>query len=178
MAMGADAGSIRASDGDRSRAQSLLNDAYADGRLTQPEWEERATTLAGPVTHADLARLTADLPSPYVVPYPGPAQAPAYLGPWTSQPTTNGLAIGSLACGIGQVVGGPIAGVAAIILGHQARRQIRQTGEQGDGLAVTGLVLGYVGTGLAVLALVALLFLGVAVVHSGGGSSLVHANPP
>lgn len=174
MATGWDAGSIRASDSDRSRAQSLLNDAYADGRLTQPEWEERATALAGPVTHADLVRLTADLPSPYMVPQHAPTP---YLAPPTVRSTTNGLAIGSLACGIGQVVGGPIAGVAAIILGHQARRQIRQTGEQGDGLAVTGLVLGYVGTVLAVLVLLALVIGAVAVAHGGGGSGIVHSGP-
>jgi hypothetical protein len=174
MATGWDAGSIRASDSDRSRAQSLLNDAYADGRLTQPEWEERATALAGPVTHADLVRLTADLPSPYMVPQPAPTP---YLAPPTARPTTNGMAIGSLACGIGQVVGGPIAGVAAIILGHQARRQIRQTGEQGDGLAVTGLVLGYIGLVVVLLAVLGFLLAGVAMVHGGGGSPIVHLGP-
>jgi Domain of unknown function (DUF4190)/DUF1707 SHOCT-like domain len=175
MAAGWDPGSIRASDGDRSRAQTLLNDAYADGRLTQEEWEERATALGGPVTHADLARLTADLPSPYVVPVPMPS--PAAYQVQTAQPPTNGMAIASLVCGLGQVVGGPFAGIAAIILGHQARRQIRLTGQQGDGMAVTGLVLGYVGTGLAVLALVALLLIGVAVVHGGGGAPVVNPAP-
>jgi uncharacterized protein DUF4190/uncharacterized protein DUF1707 len=171
MTAAGDAGAIRASDGDRSRAQSLLNDAYADGRLTRDEWEERATALGGPMTHADLARLTADLPSPYVVPQPMPGPPPGpYPSPVTAQ-RTNGMAIGSLVCGIGQVVGGPIAGVAAIILGHQARRQIRQTGEQGDGMAVTGLVLGYIGIGLAVLALLGFLLLAVAVTHGGGSTA-------
>lgn len=40
---------------------------------------------------------------------------------------------------------------AAIILGHVARKQIRQTGEEGDGLALAGLVMGYVFTGLTLL---------------------------
>jgi hypothetical protein len=35
-----------------------------------------------------------------------------------------------------------------IVLGHLARRQIRQTGEQGSGLATAGLVLSYIFTGL------------------------------
>lgn len=43
---------------------------------------------------------------------------------------------------------------AAIVLGHVARRQIRQTGEDGDGLALAGLIVGYVLTGLTVLACV------------------------
>ena len=37
-----------------------------------------------------------------------------------------------------------------IILGHMARRQIRQTGEQGDGLALAGMICGYVFTALYV----------------------------
>jgi hypothetical protein len=165
-----DAGSIRASDSDRSRAQSLLNDAYADGRLTQEEWEERATALAGPVTHADLARLTADLPSPYLVPQPAsPPPVPYPMQPMAQSPT-NGMAIASLVCGIGQLVGGPIAGIAAIILGHKARRRIRMTGEQGEGMATAGLVLGYIGTvGLLLLAVLAALFLTVASTSSGAG---------
>ncbi|WBB77640.1 DUF4190 domain-containing protein [Micromonospora sp. WMMD882] len=40
---------------------------------------------------------------------------------------------------------------AAIVLGHLARRQIRQTHEQGDQLAFWGLLLGYVFTGLYLL---------------------------
>lgn len=39
-----------------------------------------------------------------------------------------------------------------IVLGHIAKKQLKQTGEQGDGLATAGLVLSYVFTGLAVLA--------------------------
>jgi hypothetical protein len=40
---------------------------------------------------------------------------------------------------------------AGIVLGHLARRQIRQTHEQGDQLAFWGLLLGYVFTGLYLL---------------------------
>ena len=40
---------------------------------------------------------------------------------------------------------------AAIIMGHVAKKQIRQTGEQGDGLATAGLWLGYIFTGLYVV---------------------------
>ena len=41
---------------------------------------------------------------------------------------------------------------SASILGHIAKRQIAQTGEEGDGLATAGLVIGYIVTGLTVLA--------------------------
>ena len=39
---------------------------------------------------------------------------------------------------------------AAIIMGHVAKKQIRQSGEQGEGLATAGLWLGYIFTGLYV----------------------------
>jgi hypothetical protein len=160
-------GAIRASDDDRTRAQAVLNDAFADGRLTREEWEERATALAGPVTHGELARLTADLPAPFVVSPPDP-MAPYWPQPTMPQKSTNGMAIAALVCGVGQLAVGFPAGIAAIILGHKARRQIRQTGEQGDGMALTGLILGYVGTvGLAVLVVLALLFLTVVTRRQG-----------
>jgi len=158
------AGAIRASDGDRAHVQALLNDAFADGRLTREEWDDRATVLAGPVTYRELARLTADLPAPFVALPPVPA------GPWSQAAVrhTNNMAVAAFACGLGQLLVGFPAGIAAIILGHKARRQIRQTGEQGDGLALTGLILGYAGTvGIAVLVVFALLFFMVATSHHG-----------
>ena len=42
---------------------------------------------------------------------------------------------------------------AGLVLGIVARRQIRETGEGGDGLALAGIVVGGIGTALAVLAL-------------------------
>jgi hypothetical protein len=155
MTAGNGADAIRASDDDRERVQTLLNDAFADGRLTREEWDERATALARPVTYGELARLTADLPAPFVV------LPPVLAGPWSQPATqrTNGMAIAAVACGLGQLLVGFPAGIAAIILGHKARRQIRRTGEQGNGLALTGLILGYAGTvGVAVLAGLLLLF--------------------
>ncbi len=51
----------------------------------------------------------------------------------------------------------PPLAIVAVIAGHRALRQTRWTGEDGDGLARTGLVLGYVALALAVLALLLLL---------------------
>jgi Domain of unknown function (DUF4190) len=41
--------------------------------------------------------------------------------------------------------------IPAIVFGHMARNQIRQRNEQGAGLALAGLILGYVGVGLSVI---------------------------
>jgi hypothetical protein len=67
---------------------------------------------------------------------------------------TNSLAIAALCCGIGQVIAGPFAGIAAIVLGAMSLKQIRLSGEDGRGMAMTGLVLGVVGIILSVLLLV------------------------
>jgi Domain of unknown function (DUF1707)/Domain of unknown function (DUF4190) len=139
-----DFAAMRASDADRDQIQSRLNDAYAEGRLTRDEWDERATALGHAATYGELDRLTADLPHPLAVP-------PSVLAPVPSQPGTNGLAIAALVCALGQLLVGFPASIAAIVLGHKARARIRQTGEQGDGMAQVGLFLGYIGVGAVLL---------------------------
>jgi hypothetical protein len=65
---------------------------------------------------------------------------------YASTPATNTMAIVSLITGILSWFVLPIIGaVAAIITGHMARRQIKDSHgtETGDGLAIVGLVLGY-----------------------------------
>jgi Domain of unknown function (DUF4190) len=67
---------------------------------------------------------------------------------------TNSLAIAALCCAIGQAVAGPFAGIAAIVLGAMSLKQIRLSGEDGRGMAMTGLVLGVIGTVISVLVIV------------------------
>ena len=76
--------SIRASDHDRWRVQTHLNEAFAEGRLTQQEWDERVTALASARTYGDLDMLTADLPRPNAMAVPQPPGLPR------AQPETNG----------------------------------------------------------------------------------------
>lgn len=95
-------------------------------------------------------------PQPYgQAPYgQSPYAPPPYMGYGPPQPTTNGLAIASLICSIGGLVT-CISAPVGIVLGHIARKQIRQTGEQGEGLAVAGLWVGYILTGLGLLGIIA-----------------------
>jgi Domain of unknown function (DUF4190) len=82
-------------------------------------------------------------PGPYG--QPGAYQAGPY-GPYTRVGRrTNPLAIASLCLGIGQVIAWILAGIPAIVLGFMALNQIRRTGEDGRGMAITGIVLGFVG---------------------------------
>lgn len=74
-------------------------------------------------------------PTPPAVPSPGPPVTPE----------TSGLAVGSLICGILFFIF-PSA-IAAIVMGHISRAEIRRSEgrKTGAGMALAGLVLGYAG---------------------------------
>jgi hypothetical protein len=71
-------------------------------------------------------------------------QPVTYAGP-PPQATTNGLAIASL---VTSLVG---VGVVGVILGHIALAQIKRLGQAGRGMALAGVIIGYVGIGATVL---------------------------
>jgi hypothetical protein len=74
---------------------------------------------------------------------------------WRAQQTSP-LAIGSLVCGMVALVLSPLA-IPAVIFGHIARAQIRRTGEGGNGMVTTGLILGYLSLAASTTLLVAFL---------------------
>jgi hypothetical protein len=96
-------------------------------------------------------------------PPPGQQYYPPYqpyqgYPPYPPVRPTNSLAIAALVCGIAGFVTG-ITCIPAIICGHIARGQIRRTGEQGDGMALAGLILGYVSVVLYIALVLAIVFL-------------------
>jgi hypothetical protein len=95
--------SIRASDHDRWRVQTHLNEAFAEGRLTQQEWDERVTALTSARTYGDLDMLTADLPRPNVLAVPQPPGLP-YPQPQTSGPARAGLTMGHIGLMVAVIV--------------------------------------------------------------------------
>jgi Domain of unknown function (DUF4190)/Domain of unknown function (DUF1707) len=153
---GAEYARMRACDADRDRTADLLRSAFVEGRLSQDELDERLGHVYTARTYADLAAQTADLPVHRPLPIlPPPRQV--VLGP------TNSMAIGSFVCGLLQVFSFGLTAIPAVILGHSARRQIRRTGQPGEGFAVAGLVLGWLG-----IAFITLIAIGmVATVVSG-----------
>jgi hypothetical protein len=72
---------------------------------------------------------------------------------------TNQRAIWSFVLGLIAVTGCGVTGIPALVLGYKARREIRESSgaQNGDGLAMAGVVLGWIGS---VLTLVALVFVG------------------
>ena len=54
----------RASDADRDAAAGLLNEAFAEGRLTADEHDQRLSAAYAARSRQQLHQLTADLPAP------------------------------------------------------------------------------------------------------------------
>lgn len=78
-----------------------------------------------------------------------------YAAPAPTVPT-SGQAIASLVLGIGGLTFLPLVGsIIAVILGPMARSEIRRRPDQvsGDGVALVGMILGWIGIGLTVLGL-------------------------
>ncbi|WP_217183723.1 DUF4190 domain-containing protein [Streptomyces sp. AC495_CC817] len=71
--------------------------------------------------------MSTDLPRPSQQQWTAPASRP-----------TNGLAIATLVLGICGFA------IVPVIMGHIALRQIRERGDAGSGLAIAGLILGYI----------------------------------
>jgi len=94
-------------------------------------------------------------PAPaYGEPAPAYGQpAPAYGQPPAAK--TNTLAIISLIASIaGIVILWGIGSIAGVICGHISLSQIKKTGEQGRGMAIAGLIVGYAGIVLAIIGVI------------------------
>ena len=105
------------------------------------------------------------------------------LQPQVGAGSTNTLAVVSLVAAIGSFfahiipgLGGFTVALVAVITGFMARGQIKQTGEQGMGMATAGIIIGAVHMGLIVAGVVALILIfifgialfGIAASHSTG----------
>ena len=99
-------------------------------------------------------------PTPQGMPYgqpvhqpPGAYPAPYGYGyPYAPPKRTNGLAIASMVLGILWLYW--IGSILALVFGYIAKKQIRERGESGGGMATAGIVLGWIGVGFIGLAVV------------------------
>ena len=89
------------------------------------------------------------------VPVPQQLPGPPAIAPGVPVRTTNGLAIASLVLGLVWVFW--INSILALVFGYIAKGQIDESqGRQGGrGLAIAGIVLGWVGVGILVLFIIA-----------------------
>jgi hypothetical protein len=151
-------GGIRASDADRERAVEVLKAGFAEGRIPKDEYDTRVHHAYSVPTRGDLEQVTAQLPGG------GPS---LFAGPYRRR--TNPLAVASLACGVAQPLTGGLSTIPAVVLGHIARGQIRRTGEDGAGLALAGLVMGWIGVALVAIIIVGLAFAAISFTHPAVG---------
>ena len=120
-------------------------------------------------------------PPPPAPAYGAPQAAPAYgqtapaygqPAPGYAQPTgakTNVLALVSLIASIaGIVIAWGIGSIVGIICGHISLSQIKKTGEEGRGMAVAGLIVGYIGLALAILSVIIIAIIFGTIAASGG----------
>jgi hypothetical protein len=200
---------MRASNADRERTVDVLKAAYAEGRLTPEEYNDRIELVYRAQTYGQLSGIVHDLPSgpmpvpyltpapgipaafapypqtgyqlaayplpypqpypdlygrPYAPPYPHMQLMPSpytygrpfdpYANPFAPPPRlrrTNGLAVASLVLALAQLPTLGLTALPALICGHIAKGQIRERGDDGEGMAVAGIVLGWLGVGLWVL---------------------------
>ncbi|MCX6502401.1 MAG: DUF4190 domain-containing protein [Microbacterium sp.] len=104
--------------------------------------------------------------------YPPPAApaygAPAGYTPYPAAPKTNTLAIVSLISSLaGVVIVAYIGQIVGIITGHMALHQIKERGENGRGLALAGVIVGYVSLALYIVLGIVFIVIFVAIVQNG-----------
>jgi Domain of unknown function (DUF4190)/DUF1707 SHOCT-like domain len=136
-----------AANTDRERAIDVLKAGFAEGRLTQAEYNDRVARVYASRTYGELGVIVGDLPA-------GPLGGPShYQAAWyppapVAQSTTNSMAVAALICGLGEFFTMGLTAIPAVIFGHVARKQVRETGQRGDGMALAGLILGWAAIGL------------------------------
>jgi hypothetical protein len=124
---------------DQPSGPSVGQATPADGTKVCPRCAETVQAAASACRFCGLDFRSGTVPMPAV---PAPV------------PTTNGLAVASMVLGIVWVYW--IGSILAIIFGYQAKKQIDASGgrESGRGMAVAGIVLGWVGVGGLILFIV------------------------
>lgn len=96
-------------------------------------------------------------PQPYPASPQGPVPQQGYPGspyqPYATPFPKNSLGVWSLVLGIVSVAMclGLLSGIPAIIVGHKARQAVREGQADNDGLALAGIITGWVGTALVTL---------------------------
>lgn len=83
----------------------------------------------------------------------GYGQQPPYPYPYPPARQTNGMAIASMVLGIVWVYW--IGSILALIFGYLALAEIRRSKQAGEGMAIAGIVLGWIGVGILVIVLLA-----------------------
>ena len=116
-------------------------------------------------------------------PVPGSQPPPAYPPPGYPAPGgypppgyppragTNGMAIGSLVCSVAGLACYGIPSIVGIVLGVVAMNQIKQTGQEGRGMALAGVIVGGVAVVLWIIGIILYVIFIVYALNSSSYSS-------
>jgi hypothetical protein len=152
----------------------MTNPEPPPGWSTDQSWHPMPTAGSPPPTtpmYPPISGGTGQQPYDPSQPYPQTAYGAPYAAgygygyPAVAAPPTNGMAIGSMVVSIVSIVGlcaygfGGLLGILGAILGHVARRQIKERGEGGDGMALAGIIMGWIATGIGLLIVAFVVFI-------------------
>ncbi|MGH3490274.1 MAG: DUF1707 and DUF4190 domain-containing protein [Actinopolymorphaceae bacterium] len=165
--------SMRASHADRERTADVLKAAYAEGRLDDTEHRRRLDLVLRARTYGELQRLVGDLPAGPLPVASGdahrtnpdiPRYATQAVNPWAHYTPravrpTDGMAQASLILAVISTFSCGVTAIPAIVTGHMALSRIRDSGDDGRGMAIVGLCIGYA----AVLGTLLFVILGVGI---------------
>jgi uncharacterized membrane protein len=126
-------GQMRSSAAEREHVIDILKTGFAEGRLTKDEYEDRVGLALGPLTYAELATLTSDLPAAL----PGSFRRSPSDRPRPAPPPVNKMAIASLVTAVL-----PAVPLLPVLLGLIAHGQIQERGERGARIATAGMLIG------------------------------------
>lgn len=155
---------MRPSGADRSRAVDVLAAAFAEGRLDGAEHRRRVEAALRATSYQELSGLTGDLPSG---PLPVPGQAwPVPIGygygapqPYPRPQPVDGCAVASMVLALMAPIAWFFFGIpalAAIVTGHVALSRAGEHSPTSRGMAIAGLILGYLEAFAVFLIVVAL----------------------
>ncbi|MDJ0337711.1 DUF4190 domain-containing protein [Cryobacterium sp. PH31-O1] len=135
-----------------------------DPTNSDPISSQPAGPSVPPVNGVPAAPAYPSYPAPGTPAAPAYGQPPAYgqnpYGQQNPQDKYNVLAIISL-------VSAFFISLVAVITGHMAMSQIKKTGEKGYGLALWGLILGYLGIVISIIGV----FILIAIIVSGAATT-------
>jgi len=101
-------------------------------------------------------------PAPGYAQAPGYTQAPGYAQAPSAAPTNTMAIVSMISSIIGWFAFGSLC-IVGVILGHISLKQLKTSGEGGRGMALTGLIMGYIGiAGWVIGLIIFLIVLGIA----------------
>jgi Domain of unknown function (DUF4190) len=130
----------------------------SDGHWYPPELWTGPAPAANPPAWTTAPDATVPVPAPAQSqgPYGYPRQPPSPYAYAPAKRGTNGLAIASLVCSCVGIVLLGVPSIVGIVLGFVARSRIRRSNgvQGGDGLALAGIIVGFVVVGLVLLVII------------------------